>query len=58
MLKAYSQAVGDASLPIPTKDILWGSMPYVLVMFLAIILLCVFPNIATRLPNQMPGTVR
>ncbi len=43
---------------IPTKDILWGSLPYVLVMFLAIILLCVFPDIATWLPNQMLGTVQ
>lgn len=43
---------------IPTKDILWGSLPYVLVMFLAIILLCVFPDVATWLPNQMLGTVQ
>jgi C4-dicarboxylate transporter, DctM subunit len=42
---------------IRTKDILWGSLPYVLVMFLAIILLCVFPDIATWLPNQMLGAV-
>ncbi len=42
---------------IRTKDILWGSLPYVLVMFLAIILLCIFPDIATWLPNQMLGVV-
>jgi tripartite ATP-independent transporter DctM subunit len=40
---------------IRTKDILWGSLPYVLVMFLAIIILCVFPDIATWLPNKMLG---
>jgi tripartite ATP-independent transporter DctM subunit len=40
---------------IPTKDILWGSLPYVLVMFLAILILCIFPGIATWLPNQMLG---
>jgi len=40
---------------IPTRDILLGSLPYVLVMLLAIVLLCVFPGIATWLPNQMLG---
>ncbi len=43
---------------IPTKDILWGSLPYVLVMFLAIVILCFFPEIVTWLPNQMLGTVQ
>ncbi|CAK7257487.1 MULTISPECIES: TRAP transporter large permease [unclassified Shinella] len=43
---------------IPTKDILWGSLPYVLVMFLAIVILCIFPDIATWLPNQMLGAVQ
>ncbi|MEL4374731.1 TRAP transporter large permease [Brucella cytisi] len=43
---------------IPTKDILWGSLPYVLVMFLAIILLCFFPEIAVWLPNQMLGSIQ
>lgn len=42
---------------IPTKDILWGALPYVLVMFLAIFILCLFPGIATWLPNQMLGAV-
>ncbi|MBO3761520.1 TRAP transporter large permease [Ciceribacter sp. L1K22] len=40
---------------VRTKDILWGALPYVLVMFLAILLLCIFPEIATWLPNQMLG---
>ncbi|MCG5478415.1 TRAP transporter large permease [Sinorhizobium alkalisoli] len=43
---------------IPTKEILWGSLPYVLVMFLAIIILCLFPGIATWLPNQMLGAIQ
>ncbi|KEQ03464.1 MULTISPECIES: TRAP transporter large permease [Pseudorhizobium] len=42
---------------VPTRDILWGSLPYVLVMFLAILILCIFPEIATWLPNQMLGVV-
>jgi C4-dicarboxylate transporter, DctM subunit len=42
---------------IKTKEILWGSVPYVLVMMLAIVILCIFPGIATWLPNQMMGNV-
>jgi len=40
---------------IPTRDILLGALPYVLVMLLAIVTLCIFPDIATWLPNQMLG---
>ena len=40
---------------IPTKEILWGALPYVLVMLLAIVILCIFPGIVTWLPNQMLG---
>jgi C4-dicarboxylate transporter DctM subunit len=43
---------------IPTRDILWGALPYVLVMFLAIIILSIFPGIVTWLPNQMLGAVQ
>lgn len=40
---------------IPTKEILWGSLPYVLVMMLAIVILCVFPGIVTFLPDMIMG---
>ena len=40
---------------VPTKDILMGAMPYVLVMVLAIVLLCVFPGIVTSLPDWFMG---
>ncbi|MCX5589654.1 TRAP transporter large permease [Alcaligenes endophyticus] len=40
---------------IPTKEILWGSLPYVLVMMLAIVILCVFPGIVTFLPDLVMG---
>lgn len=40
---------------VPTREILWGSLPYVLVMFLAIVILCIFPGIVTWLPNHMMG---
>ena len=40
---------------IPLKDVIWGVMPFVGLMFLAIILLCVFPGIATGLPDIIMG---
>ncbi len=40
---------------ISLKTILVGSMPYVLCMVLAILILCVFPGIATWLPTAMMG---
>jgi tripartite ATP-independent transporter DctM subunit len=40
---------------VPTKDVLWGSLPYVIAMFLAIIILCFAPGIATWLPDVVMG---
>jgi C4-dicarboxylate transporter DctM subunit len=40
---------------VPLARILWGSMPYVLCMLLAILILCVFPGIATWLPDVLMG---
>ncbi len=40
---------------IRLKTILRGSIPYVLCMFLAILILCIFPEIATWLPETMMG---
>lgn len=40
---------------IPTSQILWGALPYVLVMALGIIIMCVFPQIATWLPDLVMG---
>ena len=40
---------------IPLKTILKGSLPFVGCMVVAIILLCVFPGIATWLPNAVMG---
>jgi C4-dicarboxylate transporter, DctM subunit len=42
---------------IPTREILWGALPYVIVMFIAILILCIFPGIATWLPNKMLGGI-
>ncbi|HEY9281378.1 MAG TPA: TRAP transporter large permease [Eoetvoesiella sp.] len=40
---------------VPTRDILWGAVPYVLVMMVGILVLCVFPQIATWLPDVIMG---
>ena len=40
---------------VPTKTVLWGSVPYVMMMIVAIIILSVFPGIATWLPDFMMG---
>lgn len=41
---------------ISLRQILMGSFPYVLCMVVAIIILCIFPGIATWLPQLMMGT--
>ena len=41
---------------IPLKTILLGSLPYVGCMVLAIVLLCLFPGLATWLPDAVMGT--
>jgi tripartite ATP-independent transporter DctM subunit len=40
---------------VPSKEVLWGSLPYVLVMFLGIVILSVFPALATWLPDRIMG---
>jgi TRAP-type C4-dicarboxylate transport system permease large subunit len=40
---------------IPLRDVIWGVMPFLVLMFIAVILLCIFPGIATGLPNMMMG---
>ena len=40
---------------IPLKDVIWGVMPFVGLMILAVILLCLFPGIATRLADFVMG---
>ncbi len=40
---------------IPLKDVVWGVMPFVGLMFVAVLLLCIFPGIATSLPDMSMG---
>jgi TRAP-type C4-dicarboxylate transport system permease large subunit len=38
---------------IPLRDVIYGVLPFVGLMLLAIVLLCVFPSIATGLPAML-----
>ena len=40
---------------IPLKDVIFGVLPFLGLMFVAIILMCVFPGIATGLPDLIMG---
>jgi C4-dicarboxylate transporter, DctM subunit len=40
---------------VPVTRIMWGTVPYVLCMILSIVILCLFPEIATWLPDHMMG---
>jgi TRAP-type C4-dicarboxylate transport system permease large subunit len=35
---------------------MWGTLPYVVCMMLAIVILCIFPEIATGLPDFLMGS--
>ena len=41
---------------IPLRDVIWGVMPFVGLMFIAIFLICAAPGIATWLPDVTMGT--
>ncbi|MCB1542265.1 MAG: TRAP transporter large permease subunit [Rhodoblastus sp.] len=38
---------------IPLRDVIWGAVPFVLLMMVAILALCFFPQIATWLPTRV-----
>jgi C4-dicarboxylate transporter, DctM subunit len=40
---------------IPLKDVIWGVMPFVALMFLAVFLICFFPGIAVWFPDAVMG---
>ena len=50
--------VNSIAPDVPVTKVMWGTIPYVLCMFLAIVILCVFPEIATWLPNHLMGAAR
>src|ERR1700742_2369197 len=40
---------------IPLSEVIWGTLPFVLLMMFAVLLLCVFPGISTMLPDLLMG---
>lgn len=50
--------VSSIAPDVPVTRVMWGTIPYVLCMMLAIVILSVFPEIATWLPDRLMGSVR
>ena len=42
---------------IPLREVIWGVVPFLLLMFGAVILVCIVPGIATWLPDAVMGSV-
>ncbi|WP_171962418.1 TRAP transporter large permease [Bordetella trematum] len=40
---------------VPLREVMWGSLPFVMIMLLFIVLLAIFPAIATWLPDLLMG---
>ena len=40
---------------IPLSEVIWGTLPFVLLMMVAVLLLCFFPGISTYLPDLVMG---
>jgi C4-dicarboxylate transporter, DctM subunit len=47
--------VSSIAPDVPVTRIMWGTIPYVGCMMLAIVILCIFPEIATWLPDKLMG---
>jgi C4-dicarboxylate transporter, DctM subunit len=50
--------VNSIAPDVPVLTVMWGTIPYVLCMMLAIVILCIFPEIATWLPDQLMGAAK
>src|SRR5262249_58063141 len=49
--------VSSIAPDVPVTRVMWGTIPYVACMMLAIVILCIFPEIATWLPDYLMGPV-
>ena len=47
--------VNSIAPDVPVTKVMWGTIPYVLCMMLSIVILCIFPEIATWLPDHLMG---
>lgn len=52
---AQRRAEAWASRDVRLPTILWGALPFMLCMVVGIVLLCLFPGIATWLPEALMG---
>jgi TRAP-type C4-dicarboxylate transport system permease large subunit len=43
---------------VPMRDVMFGALPFVVIMMLFIVVLTVFPKIATWLPDMLMGPAR
>jgi C4-dicarboxylate transporter, DctM subunit len=50
--------VNSIAPDVPVVKVMWGTLPYVVCMMLAIVILCFFPQIATWLPDHLMGPGR
>jgi C4-dicarboxylate transporter, DctM subunit len=50
--------VNSIAPDVPVVKVMLGTIPYVLCMMLAILLLCIFPDIATWLPDHLMGLAK
>jgi C4-dicarboxylate transporter, DctM subunit len=40
---------------IPLGDVIWGIVPFIILMLISVLLICFFPGIATWLPDFVMG---
>jgi len=50
--------VNSIAPDVPLMKVIWGTVPYVVCMFLSIVILGVFPEIATWLPDTLMGPAK
>jgi TRAP-type C4-dicarboxylate transport system permease large subunit len=49
--------IKDIAPDIPLNEIMWGIVPFIILMVLAIVIICLFPSIAIGLPNWVMGAM-
>jgi C4-dicarboxylate transporter DctM subunit len=47
--------IGNIAPDIPFRDVMWGTLPFVGIMIIAVALICFFPGIAMLLPKVVMG---
>lgn len=50
--------IKNVASDIPLNDIIWGVLPFVGLMLIAVVMICIFPSIATAFPDALMGAVK